>query len=225
MGSDGAQGIDNSLWRAVGCVSAFRENAKDDLARTTMVSMRAPTVVELTGVDSLRDDPEVAITIVAVIESLTRDGRGGPMARVTFTPDPNPRFRATVAGRIVGGVLTTDPVDLTLNYKEQIIDAPRRFRGARIHAKFGPDGSIEGNIFGYQTLDSYYASIEQMTQNGANLSRLSCPGVRMAIDHFADGYRDPRTGRFTAISSAYKFVGVRAFLRRPDQAAPGETFR
>ena len=62
-----------------------------------------------------------------------------------------------------------------------------------------------------------------MTQNGANLSHVSCPGIRRAIDHFADGYRDPRTGRFTAISSAYDFVGVRAFLAKPDQVAQRET--
>ncbi|WP_449469040.1 hypothetical protein [Sphingobium chungangianum] len=61
-----------------------------------------------------------------------------------------------------------------------------------------------------------------MTQNGANLTRVSCPGIRKAIDRFADGYRDPRTGRFTAISSAYDFVGVKAFLAAPSQVAQSE---
>ena len=222
-GPDGEKGIDNRLWRAVGCVSAFRESSKEELARKTMMSMRAPTVIELRGVDSLQDDPDVTVTVLAVNEPLTRDGRGEPLARVTFTPDRNPQLRASVKGRITGGVLTTDPVDLTLNYKEQILDTPRHIRGARIKAKFGADGSIDGSIFGYYTLDSFYDSIEQMTQNGANLSHVSCPGIRRAIDHFADGYRDPRTGRFTAISSAYDFVGVRAFLAKPDQVAQRET--
>ena len=221
-GPDGTNGVDNRLWRAVGCVSTFRENGKEEVAGKTMISARAPTVIELRGVDSLQDDPEVSVTILAVSEPLTRDGRGGPLARATFTPDPDPRLRATVSGRITGGVLTTDPVDLTMNYKEQIVDAPRHIRGARLRAKFSPDGSIEGSIFGYYTLDSFYDSIEQMTQNGANLTRVSCPGVRKAIDRLADGYRDPRTGRFTAISSAYDFVGVKAFLAAPSQVAQSE---
>ena len=102
------------------------------------------------------------------------------------------------------------------------MDAPRHIRGARLRAKFGADGSIEGSIYGYYTLDSYYESIEQMTQNGANLTKVSCPGVRKAIDRLADGYRDPRTGRFTAISSAYDFIGVKAFLATPNQVAQTE---
>lgn len=222
-GPDGEKGIDNGLWRAVGCVSAFRESSKEELSPKTMISMRAPTVIELSGVDSLQDDHDVTVTVVAVNEPLTRDGRGEPLARATFTPDPDTGLRATVAGRITGGVLTTDPVDLTLNYKEQIVDSPHHIRGARIRAKFNPDGSIKGSIYGYYTLDSFYDWIEQMTQNGANLTRVSCPGVRKAIDHFADGYRDARTGRFTAISSAHDFVGVRAFLAKPDQVAQRET--
>ena len=221
-GPDGAKGVDNRLWRAVGCVSSFRENSRDDVARKVMMSMEAPTLIELRGVDNLQDDPEVSVTVLAVNEALSRDGRGGPLARATFTPVRDPQFRATVRGRIAGGVLTTDPVDLTLNYKEQIVDAPRHIRGARLRAKFGADGSIEGSIYGYYTLDSYYESIEQMTQNGANLTKVSCPGVRKAIDRLADGYRDPRTGRFTAISSAYDFIGVKAFLATPDQVAQTE---
>ena len=221
-GPDGAKGVDNRLWRAVGCVSSFRENSRDDVARKVMMSMEAPTLIELRGVDNLQDDPEVSVTVLAVNEALSRDGRGGPLARATFTPVRDPQFRATVRGRITGGVLTTDPVDLTLNYKEQIVDAPRHIRGARLRAKFGADGSIEGSIYGYYTLDSYYESIEQMTQNGANLTKVSCPGVRKAIDRLADGYRDPRTGRFTAISSAYDFIGVKAFLATPDQVAQTE---
>lgn len=222
-GPDGEKGVDNALWRAVGCISAFRQDSEESLDRKTMSSLRAPTVIELRGVDNLQDDPDVTVTVLAVSEPLTRDGRGEPLARATFTPDPNPQLRSSVKGRIIGGVLTTDPVDAMLNYKEQIVDSPRHIRGARIRATFGPDGSIRGSIFGYHTLDSFYDWIEQMTQNGANLTHVSCPGVRRAIDRFADGYRDPRTGRFTAISSAYDFFGVRAFLAKPDQVAQRET--
>lgn len=221
-GPDGSRGIDNRLWRAIGCVSAFRESSKPEIARKTMMSARAPTVIQLRGVDNMQDDPDVSVTIQAVNEPLARDGRGGTLARATFTPVADPRLRATVAGRIVNGVLTTDPIDLTLNYKEQIIDAPRHIRGARLRATFTPDGSVEGSLYGYYTLDSFYDSIEQMTQNGANLSRVSCPGVRLAIDRFADGYRDPKSGRYSAISSAYDFVGVRAFLVAPQQVAQAE---
>lgn len=212
QGVDGKPGVDNQLWRAVGCVKAFRESSDAKLARKTFMSARAPTLIELKGVDSLQDDPDVIVNVYAAAEPLARDARGDALARASFAVEKNPRLRATVRGRIKGGVLETDPVDLVLNYKEQIIDAPRDIRGARIRATFGADGSIQGSLFGYYTVASYYSSIEQMTQNGANLTGVSCPGVYQAVNRLADGYRDAKTGRYTAISSAYNFVGVRAFV-------------
>lgn len=211
-GPDGASGVDNQLWRATGCVKPFRESSNADLARKTFMSARAPTIVELRGVDDLRNDPEVEVIVQAAADPLTKDARGGALAGATFEADPDPRLRAVTTGRIVDGVLEAGPVDLVLNYKEQIIDAPRHIRGAHIRATLRGSSGIEGSLFGYYTLASYYDSIEQMTQNGANLTGVSCPGVYQAIHRLADGYRDPRTGRFTAISSAYNFVGVRAFV-------------
>ena len=56
-----------------------------------------------------------------------------------------------------------------------------------------------------------------MTQNGANLTEVSCAGVKRAIEQFADGDKDPVSGRFTSISAAFDFFGVRAFVVRPEQ--------
>lgn len=224
-GSDGTKGIDNQLWRAIGCVQAFRQEGHADEAHKTLMSARAPTLIEVRGVDDLNDDPDVTVSVYAAAEPLSKDGRGGALHGVTFTVDPDPRLRATTRGRIEKGVLLTDPFDLVMNYKEQIIDAPREIKGARIRAKLKPDGSIEGGFYGYYTLDSYYAFIEQMTQNGAILSQISCPGIRTAIDRFADGYRDKKTGRYTAISSAQGFYGVRAFVAPPQQTAQVEPIR
>jgi hypothetical protein len=87
-----------------------------------------------------------------------------------------------------------------------------------IRATFKSDGSLEGGIFGYTTLTSYYDMIEHMTQDGADNVGISCAAIRLAIDRFADGFRDPRTGHFTAISSAMKFHAVPAFvIDRPAQ--------
>jgi hypothetical protein len=216
---EGEKGIDNQLWRVAGCTWPFREGSNTDIARKTLISARAPTLIELRGVDDPQNDPDVTVSVFAATNALTRDGRGDVLARATFIADPDPNLRATTHGRIENGVLTTEPFDLILNYKEQIIDAPRHIRGARIRATLTKDGGIEGSFYGYYTLDSYYASIEQMTQNGANLSRLTCPGIRLAIDRHADGYRDPKTGKYTAISSAYNFYGARAFVVPPQQTA------
>jgi hypothetical protein len=219
-GTDGAAGVDNQLWRAMGCVKPFRENSDPKLAKKTFISARAPTIMELRGVNDLDNDPDVTVNIYAAADPVTRNARGDALARASFALDPDPALRATTRGRIANGELIAEPVDLRLNYKEQILDAPRHIRGTRIRARLKPDGSIEGGLYGYYTLASFYDSIEQMTQNGANLTGVSCPGVRQAIDRLADGYKDPATGRFTAISSAYHFFGVRAFVIAPETAGP-----
>jgi hypothetical protein len=219
---NGDRGVDNQLWRAVGCVRAFRDSSTVETARKTLLSARAPTLIELRGLDDPVNDSEVDVAVYGAVEALSKDGRGGVLARSTFSIDPNQRLTARTKGRIANGVLTTDPFDVVLNYKEQIIDAPRHIRGARVQATLKADGTIEGGIFGYYTLDSYYLSVEQMTMNGANLSGVSCPGVRLAIDKFADGYRDPQTGKYTAISSAYSFHGVPAFVVTQQPSASGE---
>jgi hypothetical protein len=215
---DGSRGVDNQLWRAAGCVRIFRESSEPRTAKKIFISARAPTLIEVRGIDDATNDPEVTVNIYAAADPVVRDARGEALARASFTLDPDPTLRATVRGRIENGVLTTEPADLRFNYKEQIIDAPRFFRAARIRATFKPDGSIEGGVYGYYDLASFYDSIEQMTQNGADLSGVSCPGVRQAIDRLADGYKDRRTGRYTAISSAYQFFGVPAFVIRDERA-------
>ena len=223
-GPDGTKGVDNQLWRAVGCVEPFRTGSQREISGKEMISMRAPTLIELRGVDDMENDSDVTVTVYAAADSLATDGKGEALRSATFSVDPDPRLRSTTRGRIEKGVLTTEPFDLVMNYKEQIVDAPRDIRGARLRATMKPDGSIEGNLYGYYTLDSYYSSIEQMTQNGAILSQVSCPGVRQAIDRLADGYRDPKTKRYTAISSAYGFRGVRAFVA-PQQTAQADQTR
>ena len=220
-GTDGNKGVDNQLFRAVGCAKLFREGGDPAIARKTFISARAPTIIELRGVDDARNDSDVVVNVYAAADPVVRDARGEAFARATFTLDSDPKLRASTRGKIVDGVLMTDPVDLVLNYKEQIVDAPRHFRGARLRVALKPDGTIEGSILGYYTLDSYWHSIEQMTQNGANLTGVSCPGVKQAIDRLADGYRDPKTGRYTAISSAYNFFGVRAFIVEPPLKVAG----
>lgn len=221
-GMTGAKGVDNQLWRAVGCVKMFRESGEPRIAKKTFISARAPTIIELRGVDDPLNDDDVTVNVYAAADAVTRDGRGEALARASFALDPDTSLRSTTHGRIRDGVLTTDPVDLRINYKEQIIDSPRQFRDARIVAKLMPDGSVEGSIYGYYTLASYWDSIEHMTQNGANLTEVSCAGVKQAIDRLADGYKDPATGRYTAISAAFDFFGVRAFIIHPERQASAQ---
>ncbi|WP_428334776.1 hypothetical protein [Novosphingobium sp.] len=209
---DGTRGVDNQVWHVLGCTKTFREQGDQATAKGVFLSARAPTLIEVRGTDNLHDAGDVTVNVYSALDPVTRDGRKGALAYASFRPDPDPALHATTHGRIVNGVLLSDPVDLVLNCKEQIIDSPRHLLRTRIRLVFQPDGSVEGGFYGYYTIASLYNSIEQMTLVGADVSGMSCPAIHRAITRYADGARDPRTGRFTAISTAMHFFGVPAFI-------------
>jgi hypothetical protein len=214
---EGEKGVDNQLLRATGCNFGSRDFGDPKVADKAITSAPAPTLVELHGVDSLKDDNEVRVEIYAAAEPLRINAAGGALAWTSFDADSDPRWRASVKARIVDGVLLTDKLDLRLRQKEQIIDSFRDMRGARLRMTFNPDGTVAGGVYGYHTLASIAAIYAQSTQIGADLAKYSCPGLLGAIRKAADGYPDPRSGRNTAISATLRFVGAPAFvIHKPD---------
>ncbi|HSB94848.1 MAG TPA: hypothetical protein VLC91_00255 [Spongiibacteraceae bacterium] len=220
----GEPGVDNQLWRVLGCMKHFREFGNPENADGTLFSAAAPTLIEISRIDDTNNDSDVSVAVFSSIDPLIADGRGVALANASYTIDTRPELIAHTRGRIVNGVLSTDPVDLTMHYKEQIIDGIRQLRGVRIRATLNADGSIKGGFYGYYMLDSFYDSIKQMTQLGANLSNLSCPVIHSALQRYADGYPDATSGRNTAISSALNFIGVAAFAIQPSAIAEGSRY-
>jgi hypothetical protein len=219
---DGEKGVDNQLWRAIGCYKQSQEMNDPAFQEKVMLSARSPTLVEVSGIDDPRNDPDVTVRVLTGADPLVRDGAGKPLARASYSLDPDPSLVNVAHGRIVDGVLTTDPFDLRFVFREQIIDNVRVVRGAVVRARFKPDGNLDGGIYGYTTLSSYYDMVEHMTQDGADNVGLSCVAVRQALDRYADGYRDRATGKYTAISSEWRFHAVPAFVTgTPPQASPG----
>jgi len=217
---DGEKGVDNQLWRAIGCYKQSQEMNDPAFQEKVMLSARSPTLVEVSGIDDPRNDPDVTVRVLTGADPLVRDGAGKPLARASYSLDSDPSLVNVAHGRIVDGVLTTDPFDLRFVFREQIIDNVRVVRGAVVRARFKPDGNLDGGIYGYTTLSSYYDMVEHMTQDGADNVGLSCVAVRQALDRYADGYRDRATGKYTAISSEWRFHAVPAFVTGIPPQAP-----
>lgn len=211
----GEKNVNNQLWRAIGCYKQFREFGETANMKSVISSASVPTLIEITGIDNEVNDRAVDVAVYASTDALVMNANGSPLSNASYTIDSKPELIAHTRGSITNGVLTTEPIDIRLRYKEQIMDGIRHLRGVKIRASLKPDGTIEGNFFGYYTLDSYYNSIYQMTQMAANITRLSCPAIYSGIQKYADGYPDPKTGRYTAISTAMNFSGVSAFVVKP----------
>jgi len=219
-GPGGEPGVDNELWRIVGCARIFRESGDSQTAHKTLFSARAPTLIELSNVDDMNNDPDVAVAIYSSADPLVVNATGGVLAHASYDIDPDPTLQSITRGRIVDGLLTTEPFDLTLNYKEQIVETKRLIRGARVQAKVIQDGSIQGGIYGYYDVESFWRSVQGMSQLGADFSGFSCPDVWEAVHRLADGFPDPKTGRNTAISSTLQFVGMPAYVTHQPSDVP-----
>jgi hypothetical protein len=159
----------------------------------------------------------VTVRIYASASPLELSGAGKALAWASLDVDPDPRFMAMAKGRIRNGELTTEPVNVRVRLREQIIDSYRELLQARVQARIKPGEAIEGGIYGYHTLASVEQNYHQSTQVGANLTRLSCPALIKAVRRYADAFPDPKTHRNTAISSALRFRGVPVFLIKPAQ--------
>ncbi|WP_380879511.1 hypothetical protein ACFB49_22700 [Sphingomonas sp. DBB INV C78] len=220
-GPDGEQGVDNELIRAAGCNFATRDFGNPRVADHVITSAAAPTLMEVGDIDDLADDPEVTISFYASASAIELTGSGKPVAWTSLDADPDARYRATVKARIEKGVLVSEPFDLRVRMREQIVDGYREIRRARIRAVMGSDGNVEGGIYGYHTIASIIDAYRQSTQVGANLTRMSCPALIDAVERHADAFRDARTGRNTAISSALRFRGTSAFIIKPTGAPAG----
>jgi hypothetical protein len=145
--------------------------------------------------------------------------------------DQDARFRATTHGRIVNGVLTTDPVNVRFHKITNGIYLERNLDDARLQLKFTPDGGLEGYLAGYTPVEDLY-NFEYSFRNGKdaqgrpaplqliNGSALgkaatlghTCHGAYYTLQQYADGHRDPKTGRCSAISTQYRIEAIPAFV-------------
>jgi len=218
-GPDGTKGIDNNLVRATGCNLGVKDYGDSKLAEKSLRSQTAPTVIELSGVDSFVNDDDVTLQVHAAGQSVEVAANGDALPFASMDVDPDPRYSAEVKAKIVGGVLRTEPFAFTMRQKESVVETYNGFVDMRFSIRFNPDGTMNGEAFGYQTLDSLDYTYHHFSQAAADFSATSCPAMVSAIHSLADGGRDPRTGRFTAISSAFKFSAVPVFLIHPGGSA------
>ena len=225
-GVDGAAGVDNQMFRLLGCVYGFRSfgqyEANENENRKS--NGKGVTLIEVTGVDDVRNDDAVQVSFYRAIDPYVLDGAGKftPWSSYRIdTADGKPRYSSTVKGRIKDGVLTTDPGDVNLPFYGNYTYMNQRLRDLRLRLEIGPDGDTgKGMAAGYYDVDQlmfYISGIGPIHSSGM----ANCPAVYVAAHELADGYPDPKTGKCTALSSAFNFGVVAAFIVHPGQGSAG----
>jgi hypothetical protein len=230
-GFNGERGIDNQFFRAVGCSQSFQSTGQSNTFEIAMYAGEWSIVLTLAGVTDPRNAKDVQVGIYASPDPMQLSPARVALENATYAIDQDPRFRATTHGRIVNGVLTTEPVDVRFHWVVNGIHLERPLRQARLRVTFNANGEMDGILAGYTPIDDMYdlqfayrngkdaagkpASnrlIAQSANGGAHVLGYTCNGAYYALKQYADGDRDPKSGDCSSISTQYRIQAVPAFI-------------
>jgi len=226
LSPEGVEGIDNQVYRAVGCISGYRNGGAVWQFDTNDMVQNASNrfVIELTGVDDLRNDDDVTVTTYRGLDSLNRDSTGalsaGGMQQVDMRFGQPFIYR--LQARIVDGVLITNPVDdfRLIWSMANNLGGYQLFQGFRMQVELSPK-SATGLFAGYVDIDRWDHNLNtNWTTHFQAYGHVSEPSLYRALRRLADGYPDPDTEENTAISSAVQVSFVQVYVMHPD--ADGE---
>lgn len=220
---EGVKGVDNQLFRAIGCTRLFR--APDGtFANFTEMWVREMgfnrVLVELTNVDNLANDDDVTVSLYRGKDKLITDATGkniiaGGSNRIEDRFSK--RFTKTMKGKIVDGVLQTEPTDVDWVWSV-FFDHPGYYgiKQARIQLNLAPHGDrAEGMIAGYTDIDNFYQQlVRAWSTHHSSYGGMSQPSLFRALHRLADGVPDEK-GVNTAISSSLSLKFVQVFIEHP----------
>jgi hypothetical protein len=223
----GDKGIDNQMFRALGCVTGFRgpEGAytffiNDYMQRYTFNRV----LIEVTDVDDLTNDPDVTITTYRGLNPLLTSANGKDfIAGGTQKADERwgKRYIHSFKGKIVDGVLTSDVGETKLPYADTFdTNVDLTLKSARFRLRVTPTAA-EGLIGAYLDLKEWHHQFAvNWASHHASYGQMSIPSITRAMQRLADGYPDPATGKNTAISTALDVKFVQAFILHSDPKKP-----
>ncbi len=230
-GMNGERGIDNQFFRVVGCSKSFQSTGQSNTYEIAMYTGEWGILITLKGVNDVHNASNVEVGLYASADPIQLSPTRQALANATYAMDQDPRFRATTHGRIVNGVLTTDPVDVRFHWVVNSIHLERPLQDARLRMTFTPDGGLEGILAGYTPIEEMYdfqygfrngkdaagnpanARLVSGSANGqARVLDHTCNGAYFELKRLADGHRDPKTGQCTSISTQYRIKAIPAFV-------------
>jgi hypothetical protein len=216
---DGAPGIDNQMYRLVGCVYGWRKGGLPELnaheGRGT--SGLGMTLLEITGVTDPRNSPDVTITFYRSVNQFALDGNGRPLPFSSYNVDMagiRPRYGDSLKGAIKNGVLTTARGDVRLPFYGNYNFLHPSIRDMGLRFEIAPDGATaKGQVTGYYNMDEFLYYVGGMV--GHTSTADDCPAMYVAAHELADGYPDPKTGQCTHLSAAFDVTAYAAFVIHP----------
>jgi len=225
---DGEMGIDNNLYRVMGCNMSYR-----GIPYTAYLSTRGndkmleglfTIVVRVSGNKDPMNDDDATVEIGYSPDHIVKNSVG-------VIPDYSYKIAKTtqytkLKAKIKNGVIETEQVsELRLpefawfenNRGEALL-----YQG-RIRLTVGGDGRASGLLGGYRDWRDVYGKDTFDTSSSAGTRetyyRENQIGKYYSFKRNADGVRDPKTGKNIGISAAYRFTAVPAYVIDPSKPA------
>lgn len=229
---DGTKGVDNQLYRALGCIIGFRgPDGVEFIFENKAIAQAAynRTMIELTGVDDLTNDSDVQVTIYRGLDRLLTDATGdkvlaGGSQRIDTRWGK--KLIQQLRGKITDGVLTTEPAaEMIIPWMNLGVPTFQLVRDMRLQLTLSSTGA-QGLIAGYSDVDTWY---KQLIRNDSthHLSNGQISGISLykALRRLADAHPDA-SGANTAISSSLDAKFTQVFIQHPEgEAAKAELIR
>ena len=219
---DGKAGIDNQMFRALGCVPNYRLGGSvENFEKIYHKKMNINRImIELTDVDSLVNDDDVTITTYRGRDSLVTDGTGNG-----FVPGGTQRadlrwgkdFIHTAKAKIVDGTLTSEPLDFKMPNEVAYGEAAYYWlRDSRFELKLTPTNAT-GLVGGYADLETFHRSRNRKwSTHHLSYGQESSASLYRAMKRLADGFPDPTTGENTALSAGFTMQMVQVHILHKD---------
>jgi len=212
----GEKGVDNAVFRALGCFTPHRATPPDRPSYTAgewdMVRDAVPAfLIEVGDIDDPLNDDNVTVGFYQALEPIVRNAySGNPEPDRTFRVDQNPRVRNTTRGVIKDGVLSVEPFDINLIFDHMWIPE-FHFKNVHLRLKL-QDDALNGVMGAYHEWKPIYWGTAITGIFGETVVSYDMPGVYYNLRKLADAGPDPKTGENTLISGTWGIEAVPAFL-------------
>jgi hypothetical protein len=215
---DGETMVDNQLYRVDGCVASLRgrEALVPAFSNNNMRDGAYSILVQISDVEDWENDDQVEVGFFFSLDPMAKSGSGAEiLSNYTFRITEEPKYahyHRRLAGRIVDGVVHTEPVDM-FQWNMGVYATPFELELADAQMRFDllPNGGLKGVLGGYVDWRERVSGYGNGT--GEIYSNVYLPGYFNAFKRNADGLKDPVTGQCNGISAAYDVEGERAFIR------------
>ena len=219
---DGEPGVDNQLFRAIGCVENYRppEGTTTFYANKAIMEERYNRMlIELTGVENLVNDSDVTVTMYRGLDELVADASGDRyVSGTTMRIDARwgGKFIQKFKGKIVDGTLITEPVPFgQIPWSSFSVPTVQKFHDMRFQLRLRPEAAV-GYIGGYVDVETWYwQTMKSESTHHQSNGQTTLNSLYKILRKNADAYPDPATGRNTAISGSLEAKFVQAFIVHP----------